>query len=985
MSADLAAVRLRLHQAVLGELAGTRPRNLVSSMRYQAEDMTDAAGFATEEDFRDALLYVADNTALVEMWRTRLYQWDFESAPTWSDAEPRTPERRAHICLRLGIDLATAKLLEANAPIPALPQPVIIGQRFEPWYHTRASQFSRHGREGYWNNYRLLLAGKHWSAEAVADLDAATDAVVERLADPAAPIAYQSKGLVVGYVQSGKTANFTGVVAKAMDAGYRLVIVLSGTLNLLRAQTQRRLDMELVGRENILRGAADHESDYRDDPAWIQRRFLELGELPSLQGWFDIHRLTTRDNDYRSLQQGIYALEFEKREPALPLYDPVNLHRAAARLMVVKKNKTVLTKLVKDLNKIRTPLSEIPVLIIDDESDEASVNTTRTKPDTERTAINQSISDLLTMLPRAQYLGYTATPYANVFIDPSDSADIFPKDFLLSLERPIGYMGATDFHDIDSAIPEPERTYANSNEKAHVRDVVVADEDDTDALIQAVDMFVLAAAMKIYREEHGLGEGYFTHHTMLIHESSFVADHRDLLARVTDVWWNADYSGPTGHARLRELFDTDVALVSAVRAEGHPVPPTFDDLRPYIAPAAIRIGGDQQPIIVVNGDTAVETGEADFDKRPIWKILIGGQKLSRGFTVEGLTVSYFRRRAGNMSALMQMGRWFGFRRGYRDLVRLYIGREESGPGRKTFDLYQMFEAICQDEDAFRQELRQYATTIDGEPQVTPAQVPPLVSQHLPLLPPTSKNKMYNARLVEVRSPGRWREPTAYPTIAADLRHNVCAWLPIIGQLSTAPADFAYHFPDGAASHAMTAHHAIVGADRILEVLESVRWRAERQFAPDLEYLRSITADGDVADWVVLCPQPNRNAAALPLGHHTLPRWDRSRRRDPLFGAISYNWHRTIARRIADALPDSGDPRTESFRSAGRGALLLHPVVEPTNLVDIGPDGSIDAGKLVVTFGFVAPSTAVGRDSRVVRFETTDSSTESAIVEAERDS
>ncbi|MGW5314995.1 Z1 domain-containing protein [Nocardia thailandica] len=977
-----AAIRLRLHEAVLGEMAGTRPRNLVSSMRYQAEDLAGAAEFATEEDFREALLLVTENADLVRMWRTRLYQWDFEPSPDWSDAEPRTDERRAHLCLRLGVDLATAKLLEANAPVPALPPPVVIGQRFEPWYRHRSQKFSRHSREGYWNNYRLLLTGKHWSAEAVADLDAATDAVVERLADPTSPTAYQAKGLVVGYVQSGKTANFTGVVAKALDAGYRLVIVLSGTLNLLRAQTQRRLDMELVGRENILRGAADHESDYRDDPAWIERRFLELGELPSLQGWFDIHRLTTRDNDYRSLQQGIYALEFEKREPALPLYDPANLPHTAARLMVVKKNKTVLTKLVKDLRKIKTPLSEIPVLIIDDESDEASVNTTRLTTDTERTAINQSLSELLTMLPRAQYLGYTATPYANVFIDPSDAADIFPKDFLLSLERPLGYMGATDFHDIDSAVPEHERTYANSNEKAHVRDVVVADEDDTDALVQAVDMFVLAAAMKIYREEHGLGDGYFTHHTMLVHESSFVADHRDLFARLTGIWRDADYAGPGGHARLRELFDTDVALVSAARADGDPVPPSFDDLRPHLAPAVFRIGGDQQPIIVVNGDTAVETGEADFDKRPIWKILVGGQKLARGFTVEGLTVSYFRRRAGNMSALMQMGRWFGFRRGYRDLVRLYIGREESGPGRKTFDLYQMFEAICQDEDAFRRELRQYATTVDGEPQVTPAQVPPLVSQHLPLLPPTSKNKMYNARLVEVRSPGRWREPTAYPTSGADLRHNVCAWAPLLRDLSTAPTSFSYHFPDGASTHEVGAHHTLVAADRVLDVLESLRWRAERQFAPDLEYLRAITADGDVRDWALLCPYPNRTAAQLPLVDHLLPRWDRARRRDPLFGTISYHWHRTIARRVAGAMEYSGDPATESLVAPRRGAILVHPVVEPAHLADIAPDGTLDPGKIVLTFGFIAPATALGRDSRVVRFETKDASTESVVVEVD---
>nr|WP_228536522.1 Z1 domain-containing protein [Nocardia sp. XZ_19_231] len=951
-------------------------------MRYQADELPAAETCANEEDFREALFAALPADPLVAMWRAQFYQWDFAVAPSWSDAAPRTEERRAHLYTRLALDPATAKLLEANAPISTLPRPVVIGAKFEPWYHLRPRQMSRHSREGYWNNYRLSLATRHWSPEAIADLDIATDHVVERLADPTSVTAYQTKGLVVGYVQSGKTANFAGVIAKSIDAGYRLVIVLSGTLNLLRAQTQRRLDMELVGRENILRGAADYESDYSDDPAWIQRRFLEFGELPSIMGGFDIHRMTTRDNDYRSLQQGIYALEFEKREPSLPLYDQANLHLAAARLMVVKKNKSVLTKLVKDLRKIKTPLAEIPVLIIDDESDEASINTTRAKPDTERTAINQCVSNLLTMLPRAQYVGYTATPYANVFIDPSDATDIFPKDFLLSLARPTGYMGATDFHDIDSEVPEDERTYRNSNEMAHVRDVVVADEDDTEPLRKAVDMFVLAAAMKVYREANGLGDGYFQHHTMLIHESSWVADHRHLLARVTQVWWDADYSGPSGHARLRGLFDTDVAHVSAARAEGYPVPTTFEDLRPHISPAVIRIGGDQKPIIVVNGDTAVETGEADFDKRAIWKILIGGQKLSRGFTVEGLTVSYFRRRAANMSALMQMGRWFGFRRGYRDLVRLYIGRDETGPGNKGIDLYQAFEATCQDEDAFRDELEQYAETVDGEPQVTPAQVPPLVSQHLPLLPPTSKNKMYNARLVEVRSPGRWREPTAYPTAVADLRHNVTTWQPIFDVLSTHTDEFAYHFPDGQQSHLLRAHHAIIPATTFLALIDTVRWRASRQFAPDLEYLRSITADGSVTDWAVLAPSRTSHDDRIRLGTTTLPRWHRARRRDPLFGAISYNWHRTIARRIADALPDSTDPRTESLVAPRRGAVLVHPVIEPHNVTDIRPDGTIDAGKLVITFGFVAPSTARGRDSRAVRFTTIDAGSESVIVDSE---
>ena len=149
----------------------------------------------------------------------------------------------------------------------------------------------------------------------------ATDRIVERLSDPSRAEAYQAKGLVVGHVQSGKTANFTGVLAKAIDAGYRLIIVLTGTTDLLRAQTQRRLDMELVGVENILRGIdpTDHEAldsvDYQDDPDWLNGRFVRHGLRPSDIGRSDIHRLTTHRFDYRSLKQGIAALDFERRDP----------------------------------------------------------------------------------------------------------------------------------------------------------------------------------------------------------------------------------------------------------------------------------------------------------------------------------------------------------------------------------------------------------------------------------------------------------------------------------------------------------------------------------------------------------------------------------------------------------------------------------------------------------------------------------------------
>ncbi|WP_137989125.1 Z1 domain-containing protein [Streptomyces vilmorinianum] len=981
-SPDTAAgIRLDLHARALGDMSSGRPKRLVRALEYQAEDLAPGAmEYAAEADFLSVLREAHATDQLVEVWRKQLTRWDYNENVAWSSSPPRTEKRRADVYALLGVGDETGKLLDSLVPVSKAGGAVVISTEHTPWYTPQSLQ----GRPWYWPAYRRLLADKGWPEDVVAGLDEASDRVVERLADPTAPEAYQSKGLVVGYVQSGKTANFAGVIAKAIDAGYRLVIVLGGTLNMLRAQTQRRLDMELVGRENIVRGASEYESDYADDPAWSQGKFATFGALPSTLGAFDIHRMTTRDDDYQSLLQGIVALEYEKQEPGLPLYDPRNLHRAPARLMVVKKNERVLKKLVKDLRKIKTPLSEIPVLIVDDESDEASVNTADlAKPNAERTAINQKISELLRMLPRAQYVGYTATPFANVFVDPSDTADIFPKDFIISLPRPNEYMGARDFHDLGSALADEERTYANSNEMAHVRDIVVEDDEDDACLERAMDMFVLTAAMKLYREDKGgLGDRYFQHHTMLIHESVRQDVHRELLGRVTRLWWDAGYLGARGHQRLRDLFDTDIAPVSAVRADGQAVPASFDELAPYIGPATIRIGGDDKPIIVVNGDKDLETGEADFDKRSIWKILIGGQKLARGFTVEGLTVSYFRRRAGNASTLMQMGRWFGFRKGYRDLVRLYLGRQEA-MGRKEIDLYEGFEAICRDEETFRAELEQYSVTVDGRPQVTPDRVPPLVSQHIPWLKPTSPNKMYNSRLVTLRSPGQWQEPTAYPTKASDLRHNTNLWTPVLDSLSAEPTQLSYHFPEQGVTHRFAALTGRLDAAGLFDLVSSIRWGAPSQFAPHLDYLREITTSipAQVDDWVVLAPQHAQTGRRIRLGtaDRTYSYFARDRRRDPLFGAISDLKHRAAAMCIAGSLADSGDAAVESLVAPRRGVIVLYPIVESAHRDTLVEYGTLDPSRIVMAFGFVAPASARSEDGRVLRFTTIDSSQEGVAI------
>ena len=959
---------LELHAAALADMKSTKPKNLDRALTYQAEEIPGAAHMATAAVLLGALSDITDDDRLVQMWTLALRTWDSVDSPAWSSHPMTSAERRSDTYALLGLGAALQERFTELIPVSTGTKPVVISDEFEKWYTGNAN----HGRPFYWPSYKELLEKKGWSPDSVTSLDSATDAVVERISDPTRAAAYQSKGLVVGYVQSGKTANFTGVIAKAVDAGYRLIIVLGGTLNLLRGQTQRRLDMELVGRENIVRNESEFESDYADDPAWFRGDFVSFGAYPSTLGGFDIVRMTTRDDDYKSLLHGIVALEFEKSDPTKPLFDANNLHRSNARLMVVKKNKTVLAKLVKDLSKIRTPLSEIPVLIIDDESDEASVNARDLrKPNAERTAINQKISGLLKLLPRSQYVGYTATPFANVFIDPSDSEDIFPKDFIVSLPEPEGYMGVNAFHDAGSDIPLADRTVANSNEKAHVRDVPA--EDDDSALREAIDAYVLAGAIKIYREE--MGAKPFEHHTMLIHESLRMADHRELLVKTKRLWFDSGFVGPAGHARLRKLFDEDFRAVSEVRADGYPVPASYDELARFVGPAAARIGNDENPVIVVNGDKDLETGVADFDKRQIWKILIGGQKLSRGFTVEGLTVSYFRRAPGAAATLMQMGRWFGFRKGYRDLVRLYLGRSEA-LGKREVDLLDAFEAVCLDEARFREELSRYSDPGEGKAQITPAQVPPLVYQHLPWLPPVARTKMFNARLAEISSAGDWQEVRAYPTKSADIRHNFNIWAPLLERVQPDLIPLAAEDPNSGRNERLSAFVAPISAQEALDAFERTAWLRDDTFLPHLEFLRRATAEQKIDDWLVVAPQHTTQDQAASISGDVRYSWfSRDYRSDTgqTLGAVSSTHHRPALLRIAGNTTISGSPETESLANPRRGVIALFPVVTAENRGRLVVSDSFNPGETIMAFAFAAPTSARDTDGTVIRFTTIDAS------------
>jgi hypothetical protein len=975
-------VLLDSYLAALGAMKAGGPKALFRRAAFEADERGTGTD-VTVDRLIERLRTVDLNDQLRKQLHLTLATWD--AAPigdaVWTaGTEPRTLHRRTAIYQLLDVDTSAATAFDELFPVKS-DDTIVISDEFEPWY----TPDRRAEHQFYWPAYsQYLLDARDWDADSIADLDDATTQVVERLGDPYRPEAYQSKGLVVGYVQSGKTANFTGVLAKAVDAGYRLLIVMTGTVDLLRAQTQRRIDMELVGVENILRGVDPGDEDlltgvdYQDDPDWANGRFVRHGFLPSSNGLPDIIRLTTHRFDYKSLQAGITALEFEKEQRSKPLFDPVNLPRSSARLVIVKKNKAVLDKLVKDLRSITARLGEIPALIIDDESDQASVNTTDPKKwasdRPERTAINRLISQLLGLLPRSQYVGYTATPFANVFIDPGDVEDIFPRDYLVSLDRPPGYMGVGDFHDIDSEVDPPDRNVANSQEKAHVRDLVAEGDARAGELLEAVDAFVLSGALKLYREAHGLGNGYFRHHTMLVHESVKQLEHRALADDIRNLWGTAGYSSPTGVARLRLLYENDFVRVCRARATEQ-FPDDFAELKPLIGSTVARITAGGNPVIVVNGDKDLAQEAIDFDKRSVWRVLVGGTKLSRGFTVEGLTVSYYRRKTKQADTLMQMGRWFGFRRGYRDLVRLYIGRAEPD-GSRTLDLYQAFEAIVRDEERFREQLRQYATLVEGKPQITPAQIPPLVSQHLPWLKPAARNKMFNSKLVVRRSPGTPVEPTGLPQSRADLRQNFEAALPLMVSATTA-ASLIVPPTDKTKATRFDAFIGLVAQDVVLGSLRQFRWITDEYFSPDLAFFEELS--GQVDDWAIVLPQLGVRGTyrVLPrVGRRSLFR--RDRQRGPLFQAISDPKHRHAVLRVANSRDAYGDAIVEQLRKDRRGAALVYPIIE-SDMEPTRSDEVIDPSNVVIAITLVAPTDAAISAGHLVQFVARNSADKKAAI------
>lgn len=972
-----------------------RPKPLLRTVLRALED--DELSEIDEEGLINLIIRGDANDHVQRAFHIKLARWDaaveLDDRSNAAATEAATQSRRAAVLQELALSDTAQRRINEQFPL-ADTAPVIIAKTWEPWYRT-----AEHG-DDYWRRYRNRLEKKRFDPNGIAEIDRATDEVMKRLSNPSNSAAYQSKGLVVGYVQSGKTANFTGLMAKAIDSGYKFIIVLTGTIELLRAQTQKRLDMELVGRENILRGHFDDylraerrwkdapderrselgqklleiagDDDYAStsDDDWVRGRFVETAPGTQVDGIPRITRLTGISSDFRRLRGGIDALDFKLDGlplPQRPLYCEENLRHVGVRLAVVKKNSSALSKLEKDLQSIRTRLEDIPALIIDDEADQASINTKKQKKGTktERTKINEHIANLLGFMPRCQYVAYTATPFANVFVSPDDPEDIFPKDFIISLNSSPGYLGAAQLHDLEPVNDETDP--AQSNRAAFHRPIPLNEKESarTDAAYgEALDSFVLSGAIKLFREAHsGRERGeLFRHHTMLVHETPRTAGHALSKDHIEQRWKSNGYGYPEALTRLEALWNRDHRRVSAARRpDGLPSLDSFSELEPFIGEAVDLINDGESPVVLVNG-----TKEADytadaiaFEKHPVWKILVGGAKLSRGFTIEGLTVSVYTRVATAADTTMQMGRWFGYRPGFSDLVRIYLGCGITKRGVKgEIDLYDTFTSAAQDEEDFRRELSRFVGFgNDGQPLAKPIDVPPLVGQRMPWLKPTSNNKMYNSRIVSKGIGGQLQDfslQAARGDGTANRRNFACAIkiLKLLDKESGTDHDQVFRdagsttgggFRPGAP---YAAKYGIVPAALVADLFETITWVDPETYRPERRFLRRSIEERKIRDFAVVVPELSLSekviercidlAPGIPLRLIT-----RARRERGGFSGSSKRQRAAIETIAGFPDAEDGGELARSLQNPQRGALLLTFARDPEVAGDIGPFSSPD--------------------------------------------
>lgn len=462
------------------------------------------------------------------------------------------------------------------------------------------------------------------------------------------------KGLVLGDVQSGKTANYTAICNKAADTGYKIIIILAGIQENLRKQTQERLDAEFTGRKSEYYLNPTAELGIKNSPVGVGKYGSDSSK--KIVAFTSV----TKDFDSGVLRSNNLGIE--------NVNCPV--------VLVVKKNKKILNNLIEWLS-INNTLNakgqiDLPLLLIDDEADNASVNTKEL--DSLPTAINDCIRRLLGKFSRATYLGITATPFANIFIDPGKDDDLYPSDFIYVLSAPTNYIGADrifgddgDFSGMLCPVNEVELEQIFPSK--HKSDLVVSELNDE--LMEAVNYFLLINAIRDLRGDLS------THRSMMIHVSRFT-NVQNQIAEILDLWLEQVKSDLRNYSQLDPMEAEKINSIKFLHVVWDKYVLSRDSeveweelLNSYLYRAVAPI--DVRAVNMKTGASSLDYFSHRNDGLRV--IAVGGNSLSRGLTLEGLCVSYFYRNTHMYDTLLQMGRWFGYRPNYADLVKVWMPQE----------------------------------------------------------------------------------------------------------------------------------------------------------------------------------------------------------------------------------------------------------------------------------------------------------------------
>lgn len=810
------------------------------------------------------------------------------------------------------------------------PDPSVLrDKKHKNWLPERKTEISW----GFWKRYRQYLEEeKNWPSVVTGKLYQVTDATLGDIGNPAQSGAWDRRGMVVGDVQSGKTANYTGLICKAVDAGYKLVIVLAGMTNDLRSQTQSRLDAEFLGFESEL--GKFHENGSRIGVGKIE----DHGQLIVQPLTYSAHGGDFRSRKGTNSQLGGNPL-----------------------LLVVKKNTSVLNRIltwVEGQGQTNPETGEkvvngIPLLLLDDEADNASVNTK--DPEENPTAINRAIRKILKTFSQSSYVGYTATPFANIFIAPPDEdsekskygEDLFPRNFIYYINPPDNYIGATKVFGlsesidglapVDKSLPlirhtEDAEQYFPAKHKKHLPVDCLPD-----TMIEAIRTFVLSCAARRVRGQKNV------HNTMLIHVTRFNDVQDKVIGLVRDelvsIQRTLEFNtGPQWKqllAELKKLWDEDFVkkTASIIELTGDPLitPIQWSEVSQELTEAALKIQ--------VRGINGLAEGVLDYAEHPkgLNVIAVGGDKLSRGLTLDGLSISYYTRPAKNYDTLLQMGRWFGYRPGYLDLCRLYTTEEIEG----------WYQHIAVATEELKREFKLMELS-----NLTPEDYGLKVRTHANGLSITAANKIRSGRKMQVTF-----ADTLAQTIVFDKNQNtqennfrhVDEWIAGLGSFNDQKKNnYLWNEVKPAQIHDLLAgfkiHPFSRGAD------------------PELisKYIEKVNDIGELTSWTVVLISSSTANTKLPIGGHQTGLIERqdvqkdsdlywlqkaniispedqyidldSTQRDAALAATVDAWVNGETRHKVQPTSPSG-PFIRRARSPERGLLLIYPLDSSNVLLD----------------------------------------------------